>query len=303
MRAQADELRFRAPLPLARRVALSNGSVRASLSSAQGLLGLVESQPHIRQRFAKARSQKSPGKDRALARKPAAGNSTASGDLLAAQGHDRVAHASLSDEFDAGLEPIDDQNVTDQEVHDARVARRRLQQRVRVAENTGHGGQPRFEISALATGERIERQKSCAARLLAIEIFNAPFGIFRGRRDDVGKPSAESHVHRASVPLLRRDEIRNDVLDPVQLAALPRFDDCARSGNVPLERVFQFLDRVQARLRRCDVAGLITMSAQRRHDFLLGDGGLELRILRATARIEQLFLERCDAAAAFAVTV
>jgi hypothetical protein len=35
----------------------------------------------------------------------------------------------------------------------------------------------------------------------------------------------------------------------------------------------------------------------------LGGSGLELRILRATARIEQLFFERCDVAATFAVTV
>jgi hypothetical protein len=60
---------------------------------------------------------------------------------------------------------------------------------------------------------------------------------------------------------------------------------------------------MQARLRRCDVARLIAMSAQRRHDFLLGASGLELRILRATARIEELFFERGDATAAFAVTV
>src|SRR5580692_36925 len=303
LRAQADELRFRACLPLARCVALSNGSVGTSLSSSQGLLGLVESQPHVRQRFAKTRSQKSPRKDRALAREAPAGNRTASGDLLAAQRYDRVSHAPLPDEFDARLEPIDDQNVTDQEVDDARIARRRLQQRVRIAENSGHGGQPRFEISALAIGEGVERQKSRAAGLFTIEKFDAPFGIFRGRRDDVGKPGAESNVHRASVPLLRRDQIRNDVLDPAQLAALPRFDDCARSGNVPLERVFQLFAGVQARLRGCDVASLVAMRAQRRRDFLLRGRRLKFRILSATARIEQFFFERCDLAAALPVTV
>ena len=72
---------------------------------------------------------------------------------------------------------------------------------------------------------------------------------------------------------------------------------------MPLERVFEFFDRVQARLRARHFGGAIAMSRKRPRQFFLRLRGFSLRIFDASARVEQRLLERGDLLGALAMAM
>ncbi len=90
---------------------------------------------------------------------------------------------------------------------------------------------------------------------------------------------------------------------PRQVAALPRLDDGARAGDVALERVLELLDRVQPRLGRSHLDGLVARSGRCAGDVLVRERRLARGILRASARVEQLFLAQLGLARALGVAV
>src|SRR6202042_1077027 len=158
-------------------------------------------------------------------------------DLLAAERYDGVPQASAANELDARFERADDENVANQKVDDPLEPGGGSHEGVRVSDHSRHAGELVFELSPLTPRERVERKESGAPGLRAVQEFDAPFGILRGRRHDVGEARAECDVERARVSLVGGDEIRNDALDTAQVAPLQRFDDRARPGDVSLQRV------------------------------------------------------------------
>ena len=284
--SQSDRLRFDSGLALASGIPRPDCTLRTQMRGAQSALYFFELRSHFDQCFAQARRLESTRENRALAGKASSGDCASARNLLAAERHDRIPQAAPANELDSDLQRRDDQNVPDEKVHDAGEARRRAHERVRVAQYPRQSGELLVEPASLAVRERVERQERRPAGLLTIEKLDASFGVFRRRRDDVGEPRAECHVHCARVSFVGGDEIGNDALDAAKFAALPCLDDRARTGNVALERVLQLLDGVKARFGRPDFDRLVAVRCERARDFLLFERRLALGILGAAARIE-----------------
>ena len=290
--AQANELRFQSRLPLPRLVAGGNGSFGSKMRGTQRALGLLEPVAHAAERLANGRGSKPSRENRPLAYESAARDRSAAGDLLAAQRHDRVTQGPFANELDADVQRRHDKDVTDEKVNDAGKPRFGLHEHVRVAQDAGEFGEPIVDAPSFAICQRIERQKSRAPGFFAIEKIHAALGILGRGRHHVRKPRAKRNVHRARVALVGRNEVRNDSLDPAQLAALPRLHDCPRTWNVPFERVFEFFDRMKPRFGGFHLDGMVAVRGQRARDFILRECGFALRVFGTAACVEQSLLRR-----------
>ena len=174
---------------------------------------------------------------------------------------------------------------------------------MRVPDDAGDGGKAGVDLPPGAVGKRVERQERGAPGLQAIKKRDGALGIFGGRRNDIGESRAECHVHRAGVALVGGDQIRNDAFDAAEFAFLPRLDDGARSRYVSFERVLEFFDSVQARLRGRDFPRKIAVRCDRVGDGFLSRGGVAFGILGASPRFEQLLVQRFEGSPSLAVAV
>ena len=263
LRAEFGKPQLVLPERIANRVALRVRRLCTDLFAPQLCIEARKTRVHLGQLLAELRGLRAARENRTFAFEAAARDRDAACDHLARKRHDRLAQPALPDETHPGVQRVDDEHVTDEEFHDRHVLGCRANEARRVAEHAGIARHVARRRAPLALRQRVERHERRASRLAAVQVLDCALGVGRGARDDVGKANAERRVHRARIPLVDRDEIRDDAFDAAQFAALPRFDDRARSGHVSLECVLQLFDRVQTRFRGRHLACVLAVHALR----------------------------------------